>query len=737
MVRPLNSPHDATFAQGPELVTGNSTLRNGSDRSSCDTEEVGCEHWKQFRAWLLSTGIADALQEKYPNLPRQDEATSVEIALRCGGMPPSVAHALESTFERDHEQGTETGLCRDLRVTNFAHLGSGATSDVYAGFIQNADALREDAARFVADLLSDEKHNGTLEEQEELVRLVQVNIDRIIAGTGLVVTKVLRMTANTNLHQRMCREMRTTIRRGKQMPNVPPIIGGLTKGNDVLFHMEHLPGADFQRLLDAWGLRPTPLRFNSDVAALAARALALSAEANVIHRDIKPANFFLSNDGGMRTLDLGFVRNTMHQSQTISQEGSALGTPDYISPEAARGEPGIGPATDVFSLGVMLARMYTGRIPYRSAGGKAVQTVIQRSMLSLSSPLVELDFPSELWEGEDPVRAQQFLGRVKSMIQRMIHPDAKQRPSPEEVAEFFHYYSGFGDLTFDEFMNLETYDDVRLRPDPPSSVAEGDFPVFHGYPSDRAMLEAFIQGSRNRQRTHDFLAVPEFRQKSGDTHLSPAETLPLSSTGKPKTYYARTVIGGAAVLSLAALALLFPRRQEQAPDDQNPSVAVQPDEQGKKEESLPAPELPKAPLKSMELVVDANGMPQEFRLFLHESLRVEGKDLLPLYSGSNSERKLCGAGFVLHEAEFARILKLGDVAQIPASLRKMIQMQDERTGGCMGWIVEISEELRCVWITGIGMFIETPEGLVVYFDTSLEMMASRKEEFVRSDLWKS
>ena len=37
------------------------------------------------------------------------------------------------------------------------------------------------------------------------------------------------------------------------------------------------------------------------------------------------------------------------------------------------------------------------------------------------------------------------------------------------------------------------------------------------------------------------------------------------------------------------------------------------------------------------------------------------------------------------------------------------------------------EELRCVWITGIGMFIETPEGLVVYFDTSLEMMASRKE----------
>ena len=86
---------------------------------------------------------------------------------------------------------------------------------------------------------------------------------------------------------------------------------------------------------------------------------------------------------------------------------------------------------------------------------------------------------------------------------------------------------------------------------------------------------------------------------------------------------------------------------------------MQPDEQGKKEESLPAPELPKAPLKSMELVVDANGMPQEFRLFLHESLRVEGKDLLPLYSGSNSERKLCGAGFVLHEAEFARILKLG------------------------------------------------------------------------------
>ena len=287
------------------------------------------------------------------------------------------------------------------------------------------------------------------------------------------------------------------------------------------------------------------------------RALALSAEANVIHRDIKPAQFFLSNDGGMRTLDLGFVRNTMHQSQTISQEGSALGTPDYI----ARGRPRRTRHRSCyrrFSLGVMLARMYTGRIPYRSAGGKAVQTVIQRSMLSLSSPLVELDFPFRAL-GRGGPGAGAAVPRESEVHDSAHDPsDAKQRPSPEEVAEFFHYYSGFGDLTFDEFMNLETYDDVRLRPDPPSSVAEGDFPVFHGYPSDRAMLEAFIQGSRNRQRTHDFLAVPEFRQKSGDTHLSPAETLPLSSTGKPKTYYARTVIGGAAVLFSSSLGTAFP-----------------------------------------------------------------------------------------------------------------------------------------------------------------------------------
>jgi glyoxylase-like metal-dependent hydrolase (beta-lactamase superfamily II)/tRNA A-37 threonylcarbamoyl transferase component Bud32 len=105
-----------------------------------------------------------------------------------------------------------------------------------------------------------------------------------------------------------------------------------------------------------------------EVAVQACRGLADAHERGVIHRDIKPANLFL-HDGGagtgmvVKVLDLGIATLLDQDQSNLSTTGSVFGTPEYMSPEQALGEP-VGPASDVYSLGVTLYHMLLGRRPF-------------------------------------------------------------------------------------------------------------------------------------------------------------------------------------------------------------------------------------------------------------------------------------------------------------------------------------------------------------------------------------
>jgi serine/threonine-protein kinase len=97
------------------------------------------------------------------------------------------------------------------------------------------------------------------------------------------------------------------------------------------------------------------------VVGQAALALGVAHEARVVHRDVKPANILLRTDGLVKLTDFGIARAM--DGSGLTRMGELLGTPHYLSPEQALGEPASG-ASDLYALGVVAHEMITGRRPF-------------------------------------------------------------------------------------------------------------------------------------------------------------------------------------------------------------------------------------------------------------------------------------------------------------------------------------------------------------------------------------
>jgi len=125
--------------------------------------------------------------------------------------------------------------------------------------------------------------------------------------------------------------------------------------------MEYLPGGTLKRRILREGALPS-----HEAAGLAlqiAGALGLAHERGVIHRDVKPQNILLTTAGNAKVGDFGIARAS--SATALSGTSMILGTAGYMSPEQAMGEP-VGPASDLYSLGVVLYEMLTGVLPYEA-----------------------------------------------------------------------------------------------------------------------------------------------------------------------------------------------------------------------------------------------------------------------------------------------------------------------------------------------------------------------------------
>lgn len=107
---------------------------------------------------------------------------------------------------------------------------------------------------------------------------------------------------------------------------------------------------------------PLPPERILEILKPVAEALAYAHEQGVLHRDIKPSNVMLTPEGGIYLTDFGLARMAQSGESTLSQD-MMIGTPQYMSPEQAKGER-VDERTDIYSLGVVLFEMLTGRVPF-------------------------------------------------------------------------------------------------------------------------------------------------------------------------------------------------------------------------------------------------------------------------------------------------------------------------------------------------------------------------------------
>jgi len=150
---------------------------------------------------------------------------------------------------------------------------------------------------------------------------------------------------------------------------------GHAQGVDFIV-MERVEGQTLRDILDAG---PLPVELALDYARQAAAALAVAHRAGIVHRDLKPQNLMVTSGGQLKVLDFGLARvesgavdSVGPTKERLTAFGTVVGTPGYMSPEQVEGGQ-VDARTDVFSLGIVLYEMLTGKAPF---GGTSVAAVL-------------------------------------------------------------------------------------------------------------------------------------------------------------------------------------------------------------------------------------------------------------------------------------------------------------------------------------------------------------------------
>ncbi|MFI1797001.1 serine/threonine-protein kinase [Streptomyces sp. NPDC020379] len=202
--------------------------------------------------------------------------------------------------------------------------------------------------------------------------------------------------------------------------NHPQVVGvydfGAWDGRFYLV-MELVRGPSLAQELAALGtLEPARV---ARIAAQAASGLAAAHRQGVVHRDVKPGNLMLDADGTLKIGDFGIARFVDETSTALTRVGQIVGTSTYLAPERALGRMA-GPASDVYALGCVLYQLLVGRPPFWA-----------------DSPTALLYLHVDA-APEPPGRHRADLPPAfESCLLRMLAKQPEERPSAEEVAEWF------------------------------------------------------------------------------------------------------------------------------------------------------------------------------------------------------------------------------------------------------------------------------------------------------------
>src|SRR6266581_102565 len=232
---------------------------------------------------------------------------------------------------------------------------------------------------------------------------------------SIVALKVIdrSVAQNPGARSRFLREARAAA--NIHHPNVARVTYYGEQDGECFYAMELVKGETLEARVRRDG--PMPLALALEVIEQAAGALVAAEACGVVHRDIKPSNIMVESDAGdalrIKLIDYGIAKITGPQAEPGAEETQAgfIGTPAFASPEQfAAGQSQIDPRSDIYSLGVTLWYLLTGRTPFV---GRTMEEI--RSNQTRELPLEQL-------------RSLHLPGQVIALLKSMLAPEPKDRP---------------------------------------------------------------------------------------------------------------------------------------------------------------------------------------------------------------------------------------------------------------------------------------------------------------------
>lgn len=168
------------------------------------------------------------------------------------------------------------------------------------------------------------------------------------------------LAANNDIRQRFENEARMMA--SLDHPNIIRVYDFMDEDGILAIIMEYLQGYN----LDEWMKKngPMPTEQTIPMFQQVLSAFAYAHDQNIIHRDIKPSNIFLINEKTPKILDFGIAKLVQEGSKALTQTGTQMGTPVYMSPEQVNDAKHIDHRSDIYSLGVTLWTILAGKPPY-------------------------------------------------------------------------------------------------------------------------------------------------------------------------------------------------------------------------------------------------------------------------------------------------------------------------------------------------------------------------------------
>ncbi|HSY82433.1 MAG TPA: ADOP family duplicated permease [Gemmatimonadaceae bacterium] len=197
--------------------------------------------------------------------------------------------------------------------------------------------------------------------------------DEHALGRRIVIKVLPRELANAEAVDRFKREIAVVA--SVQHPLIVPLLTAGEVDGLPYFTMPFVDGESLRRRLTRG---PLSIREATSVLIDVARALSFAHERGIVHRDIKPGNILLTSDSAV-VADFGVAKATARATQRITRErehltisGMSLGTPAYMAPEQASGDPDVDHRADLYALGVVAYEMLTGAPPFRDSSARRI-----------------------------------------------------------------------------------------------------------------------------------------------------------------------------------------------------------------------------------------------------------------------------------------------------------------------------------------------------------------------------